>query len=245
MDQLNCIKCNKMFERHKLVVCCICKKVTCSNCAQLSLAEIRKANAKGGLTWSCEGCGELGDDINGLKAAILALREEIANIKTEGTSLETNPFVMEEIIQEISNRERRKTNIVIYNIPENGTTKKDQITSDTLVVAEIFAEMDIPVDVIEPMRLGKYDPSRGEHKRPIKVALPDVDSVRKSVKSARRLRDVERFKNYIISMDKTPFQSKLYRLAAQDLDSRIRAGERDLRIKYLNGIPKVVSVSEN
>ncbi|GJQ76743.1 hypothetical protein Trydic_g15586 [Trypoxylus dichotomus] len=144
------------------------------------------------------------------------------------------------IIQEVSDRQRRKNNIILYNVSENvRNNRNDQVAADMELVGELLQMLDVSVDNLRTIRLGKFDSSRTDMKRPIKVCLPDGDIASKAFQRRQKLRTSDKFKNVFLVKDKTPMQLKLYREARQELLTRKAAGETDVYIKYINDVPKV------
>ncbi|GJQ76559.1 hypothetical protein Trydic_g2256 [Trypoxylus dichotomus] len=73
------------------------------------------------------------------------------------------------IIQEVSDRQRRKNNIILYNVSENVlNNRNDQVAADMELVGEQLQMLDVSVDNLRTIRLGKFDSSRTDMKRPIK-----------------------------------------------------------------------------
>lgn len=95
---------------------------------------------------------------------------------------------------------------------------------------------------MKPVRLGKYDATKN-NPRPIKISLRDEATVHNFIRKAKTLRDRETFKNVNISLDRTPRQIEYYRTVKNELIQRSSEGETNLQIKYVRGIPKIVSVN--
>ncbi|CAH0551004.1 unnamed protein product [Brassicogethes aeneus] len=126
--------CAAFEEEHKIVICCVCNKPTKYTCADLTASEVRKTKTKVGLSWSCTICNQMGNDINSLKAIIISLKNDILELKNRDSPI-VNNFGFEDIIQEINEREKRKSNVIIYNIPEClASSSSDRSKEDKLVV---------------------------------------------------------------------------------------------------------------
>lgn len=59
--------------------------------------------------------------------------------------------------------------------------------------------------------------------------------------SAEELAQADRFSEILISHDRTQKERLLLNDLRQTLDRRTKAGESNLTIKYINGIPKIVN----
>ncbi|GJQ87225.1 hypothetical protein Trydic_g8454 [Trypoxylus dichotomus] len=110
------------------------------------------------------------------------------------------------------------------------------------LVGELLQMLDVSVDSLRTIRLGKFDSSQTDMKRPIKVCLPDGDITSKAFQRRQKLRTSDKFKNVFLVKAKTPMRLKSYREARQELQTRKAAGETDVYIKYINDVPKVVKV---
>ncbi|KAK9751303.1 hypothetical protein QE152_g5072 [Popillia japonica] len=66
------------------------------------------------------------------------------------------------IIQEISEREKRKSNIIIFGSNElSSTTKADQTSADADLVRDICSTLELDNIDFKTTRLGKYEPGKG------------------------------------------------------------------------------------
>lgn len=78
---------------------------------------------KRGFTWTCDGCAVIGNDISELKAVILQLKSEVADLKARSDKTKT-PIVDEmlhrdeTIIEEFQKRQNRQTNFILYGVKE-------------------------------------------------------------------------------------------------------------------------------
>lgn len=249
MALVACVHCNVTAESHKIVNCSICRKAYKIDCVDISNAEARKIHSNTGFSWSCGSCADLGNDLNSLKAIIVALRDEIETLKntvngTKPTSSSLSLLESEKIIQEFSEREKRKNNLIIYGSNETSNSNKDQIVVDTASISEIFAAVSVEVPEFKVLRLGKFDSSNTSRRRPIKVQLSDESTVLSILKASRNIKSFPRWSNLGFSRDRTLMQREIYRNARTQLQHRLDGGERNIRIKYINGLPEIVS-SEN
>ena len=243
-----CTCCGVNVESHKIVNCTICSKPFKSDCMELTNSEVRKIQQRrSGLSWSCKDCAAFGNTMNELKVAIVALQNEIKSLKSSIASPPescTSLVMTEKIIQEISEHDKRMSNIMIYGcIENNGISKEDQAKLDTTVVMGMLQTLgtpDIPSD-IKHFRVGKLDQTNQNRSRPIKVILSSEKSVLSVIRNARQLKSSSEWATISIFRDRTPMQMEIHRNAKKELEDRLANGEMDLTIKYRNGIPSVVS----
>ncbi|KAK9712355.1 hypothetical protein QE152_g24981 [Popillia japonica] len=116
--------------------------------------------------------------MNELSSLVSSLQEEVKALKSErvissaATVDNIDSPIVDSVLQEIAEREKRKSNLVIFNLPEmeNGS-RSDQISEDVSSVRDILANLGVVVDQVHPLRLGKFDPTHQHRKRPIKITL--------------------------------------------------------------------------
>ncbi|KAK9737595.1 hypothetical protein QE152_g10582 [Popillia japonica] len=151
------------------------------------------------------------NDINSLKALIVQLQDDVRDLKSIN-SLRTadvttsKSFDLEEIIAEISDRERRKCNLIIFGIEEQDFNKPrtNRIEGDKTVVTEILNSLhNVELSNVASVRLGKY---RQDKKRPIKITFPSEQDVHAVIKNTKKLCQSGVFQNVIVTTDCTPKQ---------------------------------------
>lgn len=170
-----------------------------------------------------------------------AMNSEIKDIKTNISSQpiftqDTNiPETQINFIHEIEDRINRANNIIIRDIKElkNDNTQERQMYDNQEVhkiLKSIYEECPYPLKVI---RLGKLNDQKP---RPIKVCFQSSETVK------RILRTKDKYSNnYRITSDQTPLQiTHLHNLRDQ-LTKRLHNGETNIAIKYIKGVPKIVS----
>lgn len=184
-----------------------------------------------------------------LNTVVNTLQEELKNLKDKMDHPSTPPdthishktLEAEEMFAELSDREKRKSNLIIFNLPElENSSITDQSNKDICDVKEILTELNVSVNVTNAMRLGKYDITRTSRKRPLKIILPNEDYALEILRNCKNLKNSKSFKTISIDRDRTPAQINYYKAIKQQLDIRSAAGETGLAIKYVNGIPKIV-----
>nr|CAH7741782.1 unnamed protein product [Callosobruchus chinensis] len=224
-----------------MIKCCICKKLFKNSCVDISSAEARLLNSNKGCDWSCKVCRSFGNDIKDLKALILKLQDDIQAFKTtrsDDANLNRNEF-LEEVISELSERNKRRKNVIIFGVPEQDanddgdTADKDKVTDILHTIDRNFSLQDVKI-----VRLGKQT---GGKIRPIRVTCNTEQQVSDIVRNAGKLKN-SRFKNKVfVATDRTPKQLAYFRELKDQLKERMDAGESDLKIRHFNGVPRIVS----
>ncbi|CAH1970054.1 unnamed protein product [Acanthoscelides obtectus] len=183
----------------------------------------------------------MGGDINALKAAIVALQNEVKALSTKNNDTKMSDSQFEDIVQEVSERQNRRCNVIIFGLKEqNGATKDDKPVLEKSEVVKVLTHVTPSITVTNIRRLGKFDENRTIG-RPIKVKLANVEQVSELIKKCPSLRNSSEFKHISISTDKTPRQMNFYKTLKSELEERKNKGETNLKIKYVGGVPKIVN----
>lgn len=240
----SCSCCGKQSEPHLLVKCCVCQNVFNNSCAGISSSETRLINSKKSFSWTCSKCHRVGNDINALKAAVIALQEEMKLLKSNNSSNHTTgDGNFEEIVSEVLDRQTRKRNLLIFNASEQSR----QLSNDERNIADKNNVLDI-IEYLLPtadiancnvFRLGKYNPSNNRP-RPIKIRLRNEDDTRKILQKSGKLKNSDSFKDIFMTPDRTPRELEYYKKLKNELQHRKDNGEDDIIIKYINNIPKII-----
>ncbi|KAJ3660332.1 hypothetical protein Zmor_004784 [Zophobas morio] len=237
---MSCSVCNKKNLRSSdCVTCDICRGLVHSECAGLSKTEvdcIRSMSRK--IHFYCEKC-DIVATINGLK-------EELANVKYELNELKNNQSKViddhdtskklseEDIINEIEDRNRRATNLILFNLPESNAVNSDMRKDDDksrcqkIMIPESKSES---VKIMNCVRLGRLNDDKI---RPIKIIFGNSHQALEILKSYKRK------ENLYLNRDLTPRQQNHSFLIRSEFRNRIEHGENDISLKYRDGIPKIV-----
>lgn len=247
--RFKCSCCDRENEERHFLGCSICHKKYQLTCIDVTKAEACRIRVDSGLTWSCVACRAFAGGINELKQVIMNLQTEIQGLKGtahQGIGCSLPPTDFEKVVQEVMERERRKTNIIIYKLAEDGGASRGaQAELDAVTVGRILTDLGV-ADGGAPLqiqRLGKFDPTKHDLRRPLRVQLHNESVVMSIIRNSAKLRDQGSWKHISLSRDRTPKQVELYRMVRAELDGRVAAGETDLKIKYVAGIPTIVSLN--
>lgn len=189
----------------------------------------------------CVNCREIHNQINDLKNLILSLQDDIKALRENNTNVTpSGEFDFEEVIAELSERNNRKQNIILFGVQEQDQTKPPQsrIQGDKTVVTNIcnIIDSNVSIDNIKPIRLGR---SIGNKPRPIKMSLHNESEVMNFIRKAKNLKDSP-YKNVSVSFDRTRRQIDHYKKLKEELNHKNSENEEKFIIKYFNGVPKIV-----
>lgn len=184
-------------------------------------------------------------DISELKNRNTASEEKIKNIESDLQKISSaGKYVQsikeEHIIQEIRNRSNRENNTIIVGVPEAPAGRfEERQECDTNAVLNalkcIIKDVPQPIKII---RLGKF---KSGSNRPIKVCFSSPD-ISKNILRNRKNTEKNGIK---IFADLTPAQQAHLKELKEKLSLRQKNGEVDLTIKYVNGVPKIITQAKN
>lgn len=254
---MKCIKCGNSDP----YACDSCKRFFCAQCAELTASEIKCLQLKGKrkLIFLCQDC-ESGfwkvpsiiKELNELKEQIGKLSNQIKDLQRndqirkdeQPNKVEPTPGMSNEIFEEIYERESRKKNIIVFGKPEirqlsnTQNSFQEEKTTTLDIIKSVCPNLDIKVDDIQLYRLGRPNEVKP---RPVKVIFSSNNIASTIISQAKHLKTSQQFSHISISSDKTPRQMEDYRRIKQQLNERIQAGESNIKIKHINGIPKIVN----
>lgn len=241
--KIPCKCCNQQFEAILMVTCCICKDKFKNSCVDITANEVRTLNSNKGYDWTCINCRPISQDIKQLKALIIDLQQEIKQLRVERNQpVGECSLDFEEIVSELSERQKRMKNIILFNVIEQDQQKPSaaRIEGDKSHAISILSSIapEVPVNDIKPIRLGSFSANKI---RPIKITLQNEHATVNVFKNAHKLKSHQTYKKVKVSSDKTKRQIEFYKKTKQEMNDRLEAGETNLKIKYINQIPKIVS----
>ena len=142
-------------------------------------------------------------------------------VSLEGRQLLPRPNTAPELLEE-REKERRKYNVVIQNLPESdSTTADDRKAYDTMEAMCMLAAMRLPkIEVKSAVRIGK----KVEDKiRPLMITLDsDRDPVIKRARFIRRYKD---WQKVFIDPDRTPLEQEKFKNTRAEFKRRKESGE--------------------
>nr|CAH7741774.1 unnamed protein product [Callosobruchus chinensis] len=244
-SRVSCKCCNQVCETHLVVTCSVCKDKFKHSCVDISSNEVRTLNCNKGYDWTCVSCRSIGKDMKDLKSLIIQLQTTVNELKAANARINSTPaFDYEDMISEITERQKRKCNIMVFNVsePDQNKPAKEQSEADKRTVENILNHVAPELDLqnVASVRVGRFLNSK---KRPIKIVLGNADTVRKVLINAKKIKSNNDYKHVSISSDRTKKQIEYFKAVKQELDDRIRAGDTNCRIKYFNDVPRIVTLN--
>lgn len=244
----SCSKCTKIInDRSPGLQCVFCEKFFHGKCLSLNKEQLSVFNDVPGTFYKCEECRlknvkQTGDEnmqyhellqaIKSLQSLVESMQEELKTLKEKKESEN-----MESIINEISDRQRREKNILIYNLETTGDSNLNSQETDMKKVVDILKSIAPKVTkVINVSRLGK---THSNKPHPLKVQLATKEDVYEILKNKHKLKQMNM--NIQISTDKTYLQRQYFKKILAELSNRKQNGEDNLYIKYINGRPTITT----
>ena len=186
---IQCHCCMKPVEPHRSVTCSVCKNNFNIECVDVHASIARSINnTKSGLKWNCSNCQTVGNDIDSLKLTIINLQKNLDEMKNSINELhvpQSSPLMMENIIQEVTERQKCSCNIMIYGSLEDSSLNKEQShAKDSVIINSIVSDIGANYPIIKFSRIGRFDNSK-PLSRPLKVQLSSSDEVIQIIKNQK------------------------------------------------------------
>lgn len=179
-------------------------------------------------------CMDVGEMRNSLELLDVELKNWRAKTAAEvGTPPKVNAIDSGEVLERV----RRANNILIRGLPE---TNGDD--TDRSIILDVVGRLDVTA-VSEVSAVGRVGVVKDGYPRPIKVGFRDSSHPRRILRDKKLLSQHPDYKSLIITDDKTPQQYRELQAARMELKAKRLAGETDLTIKYIKGIPTIVAVN--
>lgn len=126
----NCFSCNKKVHVTKQIKCDYCKETFYLDCINLSRAEINLLKfQERNLKFSCEACKKLPP----LLTLIKELQEAVTTLTSEiNSSKQNKPVIIQKVINEINEREKRSSNINIFKCEVEENVSDDSKVEELL-----------------------------------------------------------------------------------------------------------------
>lgn len=179
---------------------------------------------------------KLQSEIDNVNTRMLAVENELK--KRNGLS---GTDQSEEFYQEYCDREQRKSNIIIFGHPEPTSGEENGMESAGSIIQSVCPAFDLS-SILHVSRLGRTQNS-ASRPRPLKVCCKDSGTVVGVLKQCYKIGSNPRLKHLTVASDKTPKQIQFYKSVKEQLMQRISAGDANLRIKHIRGIPTIVKVN--
>lgn len=180
--------------------------------------------------------------IEDLTKNIDSIKADMANsttniIATASTATSTDIESYEGMIAEFHERSIREKNVIISGINElNSDNRAERLSYDMNEVVKILELVNPGCNKpIKTIRLGKFDTNKA---RPLKVCFASAEEAKTILRNKTKItNETNNIKCYY---DQTPCQKKMMENTRNELKRRKDAGEQNLTIRFIRGIPKIV-----
>ena len=109
-------------------------------------------------------------------------------------------------IAELSDREDRRLNAILFNVTEVENADSDErIHEDTAKATAILEDIGMSTDIIETRRLGKYN-ATNENPRPLRITVPTLSDKMRLMRNWLKNRCDPHMKLIRIRKDVTPME---------------------------------------
>lgn len=223
---MQCLKCRNNNDGES-ITCDGCDRKIHLSCSTLNATELKVMTLRGGkrtLKFFCDDCLEGIRIMPKLLQKLDSLEERVNQMVAEPKTLTT--LSEDTVACELVERQKRSSNIVIFNMPDSD--------NDVNAAKEVFTNLvNKRIDIKSATRVGREN-KKGL--RALKITLQD--SIMAS-EILRAKRDPLKGRNIYIAADLTPCQRAHLNKVKEELLKRKNEGEQNLILKYINGIPKI------
>ena len=162
----------------------------------------------------------LTDHVSGVDAKVTKCCETLASNLSSASS----PVVVN-VVQELEDKERRKKNVLFFNISEPDASN---LEADCNYVSKLCKDtFDLDVKILEAFRLGKKVPSKC---RPLLVQFERENVKAKILGKSYLLKSIEPYSNVYVSVDMTKSERIKHKQLVNELKSRQAKGEMNIFI---------------
>ena len=205
------------------------------------------------MQWLCEPCSQKKDmtptahvevALEGIAKMLKAMGERMERIEEQCSQKSIEERIEEAVEKKVRDymkdneeKERKKLNIIVYNLPESSKDSPDDKKQEDLdkVRGMIEKITDVPkTDVTEPVRLGKIQIGQSAKPRLLRLKVKTEEQKIKIIREARNLnKGVTAVKDRIfINHDTTFRERERVKELKTELKRRAEDGERDLVIDH-------------
>lgn len=120
-----------------------------------------------GLTWTYTKYLALEKDLNSYKKVIVDLQEEVKDMNTTYSHHSISLFDMQKVVQDVFERQRSQYIVLFFGCEQPPSRRnKEQLVLDRTFIKEGFSELGVPDEELQPVRLGKFDITNQNRRRP-------------------------------------------------------------------------------
>lgn len=152
-------------------------------------------------------------------------------------------LTIDDISEELCERVKRSHNVILFGVDEpRADSAAARKLEDENYVTALFNTLEVHPVILRVFRLGRRKEAGG--KRPMKIVCQSEEAVHNIIKNVKKLKNKREFVNVTVSYDRTPRQLAQYRVLKEEVKNRLDGGEKNLRIRYVSGTPKIVPLNK-
>ena len=242
VNNKSCAQCECVFKKsQKSMNCHVCKYWFCLDCSHVSAKlydALKNEPSTKNLPFNCDGCTRVLPKLTEFASALGIQKQQIEKCEKKVEDLKSSmekviAVKVEEAIKQFKEREDRKCNIIMHNIPEpqaECVDKKEEDGSKILHVLDVMGCRDVRIKHF--VRLG----TPGAKARLIKVQLGSVAEKHQVLGNTKKLRTkdgeeyVHKWSNVYITPDQTKEERECSMKLKKELDRRRKEENKDLII---------------
>jgi hypothetical protein len=267
-----CIYCDSACEEidDNCIECFVCKNWSHQKCAKVPDEIFKSLTDLGCLQWVCQPCMESKQEaqsrddarleallslipmVHAMSARMESIEKGLMGEKLEEKIEEVVDRKLAEMLQEQMEVEKRKCNLVIWNLKESTKLEIEDKKKDDLTAVKSLLSKVVQLeegDVVEPIRLGKGT-QLGTRPRLLRVTLKSEEKKKEILKKApdlnKNVRD--QAKRIFINPDYTQKQREQQKKLREEKKRRTDEGEQNLAIrngKIVQVKPRAIDGQEN
>lgn len=240
----------------EVIECHSCKQWCHRACSDLTDAQFKCLRGGGNyMVWLCKICREvqrsevairMETKLDNVLKMLESLKSRIDDMesKHDACSDENIDKKIEqkvgEYMEEMQEREKRKLNIIVVNLPESGKdSAEERKQEDRDRVRQLVSRTVDDVDSTEldnPIRLGPIKIGQNARPRLLRMTVQNVETKKKILKNVAKLnRNVPFEKRVFINDDSTPKERERIKELRAEMQVRKENGEQNLMINYREG----------
>ncbi|VDI20975.1 Hypothetical predicted protein [Mytilus galloprovincialis] len=236
INNKSCAQCEETFKKNqKCMNCNICRYWFCIECSHVSakLYELLKTESTPNLPFNCDGCVRVLPKLNELGLHIERQRVLFEELDTKLKVVESSMDVkidqrVERAFESFRDREERKCNLIIHNVPEPDCSTDNKKRDDEISLKDILHTVQSDeVEIKSFIRLGKPNESKP---RLMKVTVGSVVNKHKVLGNSKLLRrknsdgyTVHKWNNIYITPDLTKEERDINTELRKELERKKKA----------------------
>lgn len=179
----------------------------------------------------------LADTVYKTDEKIATLESDVQKLQVSSTgSILRDLAPCDDVMYELNDQINRKNNILIMGVKE---PKSDSIDERKIYdKGEVLKTIKlISVNCPEPTQIARIGKYKSDGSRAIKVRFESEETAKQILKNKSKLAGT----TIKIFGDQTPYQQTRFKKLKDELNHRTLGGEKNLLLKYIKGVPKIVT----